>query len=303
MNSRPLVPTIAVALVVAACSSTTSSPVPSVVASAQPTPADTPTVAPATVQPTPAPTEAPRLATEFSEPILQAGSGTLLVSTTLTTAGGPVAGAPVSITTTAVGSRYAVIELTGTVPVSATEVIVGLRFNHEGAGPAPIDMKVYRITYSDGGSTRNKLRNSGFDRGFEAWGIWGTGYFRTPRSDRGDGRMLRLKATPGQTIGLNSVAVRAKPNTAFRLTVAAKLPPSGTLSGYAAAIFLYGSEINRQRLNLVAPAIPVASTATDATGVARYEHVLGPGTYIVAVRYSGGPGRLACSIERKITIR
>jgi hypothetical protein len=208
---------------------------------------------------------------------------------------------PVSMSTSATGSRYAVIEVTGTVPASATSVVVGLRFNMEGAGPAPIDMHVYRVTYADGGSTKNKVRNPGFDKGLANWSAWGTGLFRTPRSDRGDGRMLRLKSTFSQTIALNADAVAVKPGSTFTLRVAARLPRSGTLSGYAAAIFLYGREIQRQRLDLVAPPIPVLSTATDVTGTVTFEQVLVPGTYIVDVRYVGG-SYAPSSITREVLI-
>jgi hypothetical protein len=302
---RPALPALALALTLlaGACSSAAPSGAPAASApSAAPTTVASATPSSlATAAPTLAPTLTPLVPTAFSEPAIAAGDGMLTVSAVLSAEGAPLAGTPVSMTTSATDRRYAVIELTGTVPASATSVIVGLRFNMEGAGPAPIDMRIYQVTYADGASTKNKVRNSGFDKGFANWSVWGTGYFRTPRSDRGDGRMLRLKTTFSQDIALNADAVKATPGSRFTMRVAAELPRSGTLSGYAAAIFLYGKEIQRQRLELVAPAIPVLSTATDATGSVTFEQRLEPGTYIVEIHYAGGK-YAPTSVRREVTI-
>jgi hypothetical protein len=296
---RLVVATVIVAMLAAACSPTappTGSALAAPPSNASPSPAGT-------TAPSVPTTPAPAAATAFSAPEGASRAGRLRLTTTLSADGIPVTDVPISVTTTALDATYQVIELKGVVPGPAESVIVGFRFNQEGAGPAPIDLKVYRITYADGGRRKNQLPNASFGSGFYLWAVYGTGRSTTPHSDRDDGRMLRLRASTDEDIAINSFGIPAKPKSTFRLTVEAMLPPAGSVTGYASPIFILDTEVQRQTLDLVAPPIPALVLTTDAAGAVTIDRALPAGRYLVRVSYAGDSAHESTVVEQEVTVR
>lgn len=302
-TTRLLAPSLALALVAAACDPIPSATPPSASGNPEPSALATPVGSPGV---SPPPTAAPPSATSLGSPIVGSKRGHLTLSTNLTADAQAVPDAPVTVTTTALTKTYQVLTLKGIVPVPATTGLVGFRFNHEGAGPAPIDMKVYRITYSDGGSTKNRVTNSDFSSGFYSWGIWGSGRTVIQRSDRGGGRMLRLRASADEDIGLNNGFGRVSSGRDFRLTVRAMVPPAGTPTGYAAVFFLWGknnTEGYRVTVPLVAAPIPAVTLTTDAAGAIALDEELPAGRYTVRISYAGDATHAPAVLEQEVTVR
>lgn len=298
-SRRPVIATILVALLATACS-----PSAPPTAAATTGPPSSASAAPAeTTVPTVASTPAPAAATVLAPPVDDSRAGRMTLTTTLSADGAALAGAAINVTTTALDSTYQVIELKGVVPGPAESVIVGFRFNQEGAGPAPIDLRIYRITYADGGRKKNQLPNSGFDSGFYLWAVYGTGRSTTPHSDRDDGRMLRLRASADEDIAINSFGIPVKPKSTFRLTVEAMLPPAGSVTGYASPIFILDTEVQRQTLDLVAPSIPTLKVTTDAAGSVTINQALPTGRYLVRIAYSGDATHESTVVEQEVTVR
>jgi hypothetical protein len=98
---------------------------------------------------------------------------------------------------------------------------IGFRFNTEGAGPGPIDLRIYRITYADGEKSKNRLPNAGFDAGLDHWATYSTGRITTPISDRGDGRTARIRASATEWVLIDAYGIGVTPGSIFRVTVAA----------------------------------------------------------------------------------
>jgi len=262
----------------------------------------------ATPSPMPAPTasELPPVATTFAAPTDRSKNGRLRLSTVLSSNNSPLAGTPVSVTITALDSTWQTVILKGIVPVETKSALVGFRFNEEGAGPTRIDLNVYRITYADGGSSKNRVTNSEFSSGLYSWDVWGSGKATILSSDLGDGRMLRLRARPDQNIGINSFGVqRFTPGSDFKLTVNARVPPAGADTGYAAVFFLWGKnniEGHRVTVPLVAPPVPKVDLLTDDGGAVALDVAMPAGRYMVSIAYFGDDGRLSATIEQQVTV-
>lgn len=256
--------------------------------------------------PVPSATSIPPAETAFGAPTDRSKNGHLRLSTVLSSNGSPLVGAPVTVTITALDETYQVIRLKGIVPVETKAANVGFRFNEEGAGPARIDLSVYQITYADGGNTKNRVTNSDFSSGFYAWGLWGSGKATVQNSDRDDGRMLRLRASHDENIGINSIGLQhVTPGANFTLTVRAKLPPAGTATGYASAFFLWGKDAlegHRLTIPLVAPPIPAVDLVTADDGDIALDLALPAGRYAISLAYRGDASHHAATIEQQITV-
>jgi len=249
------------------------------------------------------PSIAPPVATSFSTPLLGDKAGRLRLSTVLTADGTPVAGARVTVAITSIGETYQVLKLKGIVPKPAKSLIVQLGFNNQpDTGPAEYDVRIYRITYADGGKSKSRLPNGGFDSGLYRWAVYGEGKVTTPNSDLGDGRLLRLRASPHQEIVINSYGIPVTPESAYTMTVTARVRPSGSVSGYVAAIFLKEKEIWRETLKVVAAPIPSSDLETGADGGISVEAALPAGRYRVRLSYIGGPTHMPVTIDQEVTV-
>lgn len=269
-------------------------------ASSEPSPTSSPTTTAAPSSPAPT---ASVVATAFDKPSVKSKAGRLELSAVLTADGAGLGGAPVTLTITARGNTYQTLTLKGVVPRPAKSLIVQLGFNNQpDTGPESYDVRFYRITYADGGPRKNRLPNGGFDSGLYHWAVYGTGKVTTPKSDMGDGRLLRLRAAPSQEVVINSYGIAVKPGSAYTMTVTARVPPAGSTSGYVAAIFLDEIEIWRETLKVVGAPIPDARSITDAAGGITFERALPPGDYVVTLSYPGDAGHMPATLEQEVTV-
>jgi len=205
---------------------------------------------------------------------------------------------------TAHGDTYQVLTLRGVVPKPARSLIVQLGFNNQpDTGPASYDVRIYGITYADAGKSKNRLPNGDFDSGLYRWAVYGEGTVTTPRSDLGDGRLLRLRAGPKEEIVINSYGIPVTPESRYRMTVAARVPPSGSVSGYVAAIFLKDTEIWRDTLKVVGAPIPTSSVETGPDGALSIDSALPAGRYLVTLSYPGDATHLPATLHQEVTVR
>ena len=177
----------------------------------------------------------------------------------------PVAGARVAVSATPLDGAYQVLDVTGTVPAGATHAVVGIRVNQEGAGPGDADLTVYEVGYAEGGGA-NLLTDPSFAEGLDRWGWWGDGTATTPDSDRGSGRMLRLVAPAGRSLGINSAEFGVTPGAAYRVWVAVRVPVASADAAYVAPIFLATDELRRDVRSIAPAPIPLGTATTDASG-------------------------------------
>ncbi len=172
------------------------------------------------------------------EPAAAGGAGPGTVTGVLRTRGGQaIVGAAVTLLATPRDGPYQVLELRGRVPAGVTHAVIGLRVNHEDAGPGSADLTFYELGYAEGAGA-NLVAHPHFEDGLSGWGPWGDGSLTAPPSDRGTGRMLRAVASPAQTLGFNSDAFAVTPGAEYRLWVAGRFPEASIGSAYVAVIFL-----------------------------------------------------------------
>ena len=194
----------------------------------------------------------------------------------------------VAITALPRDGQYQVIELQGTVATGATRALVGIRTNNEGPGPKAANLTFYEIGYTEQGEHANRVPNGRFTKG--VWDLAGSGSLSVKRSDRGGGRMMRLRASSKQTILSNSREFSVTSGATFRLWIAARVPEASVGSTDVDLIFLdrTGTETGRARLPVAPAPIPVGSTASEATGAYRLVVTgLEPGRYRVTAEYAG----------------
>jgi len=294
---------ILLTLAIAGCQTNPPAPTGASATEAEPSPAGSPGAT--TPAPTTSASEAPPAETAFAAPVDTSRKGRLRLSTVLSSGGAPLGAAPVTATITALDNTHQVIKLKDIVPVETKDALVGFRFNEEGAGPVDVRINVYRITYADGRSSRNRVTNSDFASGLSSWDVWGSGSATVRDSDQGDGRMLRLRAAANENIGMNNRLTRFTAGSDFVLTVEAAVPPAGTLTGYASVFFLWGKglvEGRRITVPLVAPAVPAVQLVTDASGALALDVELPEGRYDVTIDYTGDAGHLAASTAQRVTV-
>lgn len=293
----------AISILAAACSPAAPSPAPNPTGGLQGSQAAEASTPAASTPPSPAATPAPPATTTFSTPVIGGTAGRPGLSTSITADGSPVADLPVVVTTTALGKTYQTLTLKGVVPLPAKSLIVQLGFNNQpDTGPVKYDIKIYRITYADGGKSKNRLPNGGFDSGLFNWAVYGEGNVTTPRGDGSGGRVLRLRADPDQEIVINSYGIPVTPGSDYTMTVTAEVPPAGSTSGYVAAIFLKDIEIWRETLKVVAPEIPATNLRSGADGSIVLDQALPAGRYLVRIAYPGNDQYAPVVIEQEVTV-
>ena len=233
------------------------------------------------------------------------GAGRLEVDgSLLDTDGAPVPNATVTLTATPLDGSYQELRLDGRVPAEATSAVVALRVNEEGAGPGPADLTLYEVRYSEGGAKTNRVPNPRFGHGLDLWGAGGSGVVRTRPSDRGSGWMLRVEATPSQSVGINSGEFGVTAGAEYRFSVAARIPVDSIGSAYLAVVFLHGTEVARYRIHLAPLAVSLGHAATDPSGGFRIAAAdLEPGGYRLRLEYAGDASHWPAHAEQEITVK
>ena len=227
--------------------------------------------------------------------------GTIALTGSVRTLGGdPVAGGRVALAATPRDGRYQVLEFRGMVPAGASEAVIGIRVNTEGAGPGAADLTIYEVGYAEGSGTTNLVPIGRFQ-----WGWGPSDDASVPvASDRGSGMMLRVVATSTQAVGDNSGSFAVTPGAAYRFWIAVRVPEASVGSAYVAPIFLKAdqSEVRRDIHPLAPVPIPAGVATTDATGA--YTLTTSPldaGRYRLLVEYAGNatywPARARTEVE------
>jgi hypothetical protein len=116
--------------------------------------------------------------------------------------------------------------------------------------------------------------------------------------------MLRVGATPAQSVGINSREFEVTAGATYHLSVGARIPADTVGSAYLAVVFLNGSEVDRHRIDLAPLSISLDDTMTDTSGGFRLAAAdLEPGGYRVRLEYPGDASHWPARAERDITVK
>jgi hypothetical protein len=232
-------------------------------------------------------------------------AGTASVSGSLSTLGGAaVDGAPITGLAEPLEGGTDFLRLEGSVPDGAREALVAVRINTEGAGPGVADMNIYEVVLSFGGGP-NVLANPRFNQQLNGWFPDGPGTATAPRSDRGNGRMLRLRADEGETLVINTPNFAVPAGSPYEFIVDASIPAESADSGYITVIFLGSDELEIQRDILPLAPVPLEVTATTTDGSGAFTLSLpglAAGRYILRADYDGDLEHWPSWVEQEIEI-
>lgn len=220
------------------------------------------------------------------------GLGGLAIDGRLTTmAGDPVPSADISAEITPLSGSPQTLKLEGTVPETATSVVLAVRANVENAGPGPVDVRIYNISFTAGVAAENTVSDPDFSGGMTHWGPYGTGTVTALRSDQGTGRMLQLTADPEQEIFVDSTRFPVVAGQGYQLSVTASIPEASIGTALVAVVFLDKTETefvrHELRLNPTPLGVDPVTSSADG-GFDLHVSDLDPGEYSIRVVYSGG---------------
>jgi hypothetical protein len=191
-------------------------------------------------------------------------SGTLTDQT-----GRPVAGAAIRVELTPLEGRGTLesYTLTGSVPRTASMASAGVRVNTDCGCVGTADAALYDIVFQEGASSANSVPNGDFAKGLKGWAIAGLAPLHLGRSDLGIGSMLRIKASPRQSLSADSPRFGVEPGQRFTLTFDARVAPASTGSGYFSLVFWGRSgEVSRERIPFAPASFALGTRTTDASG-------------------------------------
>ena len=160
-------------------------------------------------------------------------------------AGAPIASAPVQLKVTPLDGPgfYGEYTATGTIPAGTTTVLVGFRVNSECDCNGPSDFNLYKVRFTQGAETDNRVFNADFSQGMNGWGFWGPGTVQLEPSDRGTGQRLNVVADPDQAVNCNSNDFPVTAGQTYTATFSAQVAPVSVGSGYFSVFFMNGLEI------------------------------------------------------------
>jgi len=203
----------------------------------------------------------PRTSLSLSATLTQA-SGKLL-----STAGAPVASAPVTVTLSPIAGPGIVSSytLTGFVPTGATSALVGVRINEECSCSGTADVAMYTFQYSETGAG-SLTANRDFSSGLNGWGLFTTGSAQVESTTVPPGKDLHVTAGPSQVVQLNSSSFSVTSGATYTLQIKARVSPQSSGTGYFMIIFLAPSEIGREPLNLQSGTVILGTAQTGSDG-------------------------------------
>jgi hypothetical protein len=116
--------------------------------------------------------------------------------------------------------------------------------------------------------------------------------------------MLRIDATKRQDLGINSAEFRVTAGAQYRFSAAVRVPVGSAGSVALCVIFLKGTELARQQLDLAPLPIALGESVTDASGAFQAAGpALEPGHYRLRVEYGGDPDHWPASVETSIAVK
>lgn len=211
-------------------------------------------------------------------------------SGTLTDAdGAPIAGAPVALDATAVDGPgfYAEYPLSGQVPASATQAVVGFRVNIEGGGPGASEFSLYQVSYVQNADGIERVANGDFSLGAQSWVLGGP--TQLVASDRGAGQMVQVQVSSSQAASLTSAPFDVASGATFQVAFSSRVAPLSVGSGYFTVIFLNsGIEFQRYTIPLAPGKLALGTTGTDGAGTFQMSLTsLGGWHVILEANYAG----------------
>jgi hypothetical protein len=213
-------------------------------------------------------------------------------------------GARLRLTALPIDGAYQVSQLDGRVPAGASTAVVVLRVNTEDAGPGPVHLRIYRLGYVQGGGSRNRVPDPGFAAAPDGWGVSGAAQARFVASDRGSGRMLRVDATSGQDLLVDSSAFPVTAGARYRFTAALRVPASASGNAYLAVVFLHGTEVARHRLELAPEPIGLGTARATSSGRFTFRGLrLDPGRYRLRIEDPGDADHWPATAETTLRVR
>jgi hypothetical protein len=228
-----------------------------------------------------------------------------LSSTLSTTDGAPIANAPLTASLQPVGSDYQVLHFNGRVPDGVSSAIIAFRVNTEGARSGSANLRIYSVGFTQGGSDTNLVGNGHFARGEADWGSYGTGKASVVSSDRGAGQMLKLRASPDESINVDHPEFAVSPGSEYTLEVAAAVPAESVGTGYIAVIWVGATEVDRDRLFLTPQPIELDGATTNERGDATFDQQLAleSGRYVVTISDAGAADHWPAYVEHQVDVR
>ena len=199
--------------------------------------------------------------------------GSLRASGTLIDGAGiPIAGEPIQVTLTPLEGpgTLQTYSLSGTVPAGTAEAVVGFRVNTECGCAGESGFALYDASYTAGGGSSSLVPDGDFSNALDGWGLSGEGVARVQPSDRGEGSMLAVQASPDQSLLANSALFPVEAGQPYTVSFEAKVAPSSVGSGYFALVFLGArGEIDRRRILFLPASFDIGTRITDETGAFR----------------------------------
>ena len=249
-----------------------------------------------------------RMRTTLSTTVEPATTGGAIAAqgTVRTLAGAPIAGGRVSLAATPRDGPYQVLEFHGRVPKGGGDALIQVQVNQEPLRPGTADLTFYEIGYAEGSATGDLVPNPRFDGEARDWGHWGEASFSVVPSDRGPGSMVRIVATPSQTMIVNSATFHATEGAEYRLWVTARVPEAAVGTTDVNLILLGGDGVESQRVrhHLAPASIAVATVTTDAAGAwSLTSSPLEPGRYRLLVEYPGDATYWPARARTELTLR
>jgi hypothetical protein len=232
-------------------------------------------------------------------------SGTLTDQT-----GRPVPGAVIRVTLTPLEGRGSLESygLTGIVPTGATRATVGVRVNAECDCQGTADITLYAVSYEAQGSSTNEVPNGDFANRLRGWEVAGRATSKLESSDLGAGSMLRIRASVGRSLAVDSPAFGVQPGQRFTVSFQARVAPASVGSGYFSLIFRGTSgEVGREQVDFTPATFSMGTRTTDENGFFRATFHppgvnLGLGRVRVGARFDGNDQLLPASASGTILV-
>ena len=201
-----------------------------------------------------------------------------------TTEGTPVVDAPLTATTRSTSGALGARTMAGIVPDGASEAVIVIRGNTEGAEPGAVDARLSAISYREADGPELVV-NGEFTNGTNGWGVYGPGSSAARLGSGGGDSWLAIGATADQEVFVDSQIFTVTPGAEYQFTVTFGIDEASVESLDVGVEFL---GLARIQMDMTPPTTELATGPTDADGTLNLaSDTLEPGTYRLEVDYDG----------------
>jgi hypothetical protein len=205
---------------------------------------------------------------------------------TLTEGGAPIANATVALNAVPLtgGGQASAYSDTGTVPAGTQYLVFGARVALENCSSVALPAEFYLTDFTLDAGAAGQVHDE-FTNQLTGWGIWGNASIAQVEQLN-----LHVQATPGETMGLNSMSL---PFTAagatYTFTVHATIPSGSRGEGCVIAVFQDATftELGRAAIQIVPLPIALAPLQTDTDGAFAFNLAPQPAPYELWADYGG----------------